>query len=185
MSNLHPIIAIAGRGTKYVSSIIDSSKGDIVLDYRNGDEVVKAAVRNAVPNLDYAFDAISTTETISLLGSMLNPQEGKLCSVRGDGYHPDVPEGIEVQDVFAPAMFQPIKPDSEEGKAGLKIGRKEFGYTFFKFLGYALAKGMIEGHPPEVVPGGLYGVEKMLNDVKNGVNSGVRYLIKTEETKGL
>lgn len=41
-SNIHPIIAVAGKGMRYVESLVDRTKGDIVLDYRSGsDEVVR------------------------------------------------------------------------------------------------------------------------------------------------
>lgn len=40
-SNIHPIIAIAGKGTDYVNTIVDTTKGDAVFDYRDGaDEMI-------------------------------------------------------------------------------------------------------------------------------------------------
>ena len=41
-SNIHPLIAIAGNGSKYVETLLDSSKGDVLIDYRNGpDETIR------------------------------------------------------------------------------------------------------------------------------------------------
>ncbi|KAG5661275.1 hypothetical protein KAF25_005397, partial [Fusarium avenaceum] len=45
VSNIHPIIAIAGKGTPYVESLLDRSRGDIVFDYRDGDEEVVNGIR--------------------------------------------------------------------------------------------------------------------------------------------
>jgi len=44
-SNIHPSIAIAGRGKDFVSSLVDPTKGDIVLDYRDGTKAVAASIR--------------------------------------------------------------------------------------------------------------------------------------------
>lgn len=39
-SNIHQIIVVAGRGEKYVASLLDGSKDDATVDYRKGDEAV-------------------------------------------------------------------------------------------------------------------------------------------------
>ncbi|KAK9428917.1 hypothetical protein V1505DRAFT_357337 [Lipomyces doorenjongii] len=38
LSGLHLIIGVAGRDILFAESLIDKSKGDAVIDYRNGDE---------------------------------------------------------------------------------------------------------------------------------------------------
>lgn len=65
LSGLHPIICVAGRGAEFVSSIIDKAKGDAIVDYRKGDEMVVSGIRKALAvagcpqTVDYVFDAIS------------------------------------------------------------------------------------------------------------------------------
>lgn len=76
-------------------------------------------------------------------------------------------------------------PESKEGKAGLKIRHRKFGFMMFKWLGYALAEGLIEGHPYGIVPGGLGGFSTIMKNVKGGVNSGVKYTVRIADTKGI
>src|SRR4051794_38450511 len=47
-SNIHPILAIAGRATDLIKSLIDPAKGDVVVDYRNGEEAVLAALKKTL-----------------------------------------------------------------------------------------------------------------------------------------
>jgi hypothetical protein len=62
---------------------------------------------------------------------------------------------------------------------------REFAFVYFKFLGFALAEGLIGSHPIEIVSGGLGGVGKMLSGLKGAVNSGVKYVVRVEETEGV
>ncbi|GLI77892.1 hypothetical protein PoHVEF18_006188 [Penicillium ochrochloron] len=57
-AGLYPIIAIAGRSSNYVQSIIDPSKGDKVLDYREGLHAVVFKAKEALGGkvLYHAFD---------------------------------------------------------------------------------------------------------------------------------
>jgi NADPH2:quinone reductase len=48
LSNIHPIIAVAGRGHKFVEELITRSKGDAIVDYRNGDESVVSGIKEAL-----------------------------------------------------------------------------------------------------------------------------------------
>jgi NADPH2:quinone reductase len=62
LSNIHPIICVAGRGIAYVESLIDRFLGDTIVDYRNGNEEVVNQLQNALGSnrkLGYAFDAVS------------------------------------------------------------------------------------------------------------------------------
>ncbi|EAU38810.1 conserved hypothetical protein [Aspergillus terreus NIH2624] len=47
-SNIHPIIAVAGRGIPFVEGLLDRSKGDSVIDYRQGDDAVISGIRAAL-----------------------------------------------------------------------------------------------------------------------------------------
>jgi NADPH:quinone reductase-like Zn-dependent oxidoreductase len=66
LSNIHPITCIAGHGTAYVETLIDRSRGDTILDYREGNEAVVNGFRMALTDnekLHYAFDAVSDKES--------------------------------------------------------------------------------------------------------------------------
>ena len=63
---------------------------------------------------------------------------------------------------------------SEEGTA---IGTKEFGYAWFRLLSRGLHEGCLTPHPYEIVPGGLYGLEKALVELKAGKTSAKKLII--------
>jgi hypothetical protein len=48
----------------------------------------------------------------------------------------------------------------------------------------ALQQGKLEGHPFEVRPGGLEGVEQALQDLKDGKASAVKYVFRIADTPG-
>jgi len=52
-SNIHPIIAIAGRGTDYVTTIVDTTKGDAVFDYRDGADKVIGKIKKHLEAENY------------------------------------------------------------------------------------------------------------------------------------
>ncbi|GKZ28002.1 hypothetical protein AbraCBS73388_008592, partial [Aspergillus brasiliensis] len=59
-ADIHPVIGVAGRGTDYVRSLMDSEKGDVVVDYRDGESAVVRGILDAIPtgeSLQYALDA--------------------------------------------------------------------------------------------------------------------------------
>lgn len=49
-ANIHPLLCVAGRGIAHVEGLIDKSKGDIVLDYRQGNEQLVQDLQVAVKN---------------------------------------------------------------------------------------------------------------------------------------
>jgi len=48
-----------------------------------------------------------------------------------------------------------------------------------------LQEGWFTGHPFEVVPGGLGGVEQALRNLKEGKASAVKYVFRIGETAGI
>ena len=80
LSGLHPIISVAGSGILFAESLIDKSKGDAIIDYRNDDEAVITKIKSAMKSvscaetpLRYYFDAISKN------GLYKNNKEKKKC----------------------------------------------------------------------------------------------------------
>jgi NADPH:quinone reductase-like Zn-dependent oxidoreductase len=75
-ANIHPIIAIAGRGIPFVEGLIDKSKGDVVIDYREGGEKIVEHIRSVIPTgqkLLYAFDAVSEGSSCKHIAEVLDP----------------------------------------------------------------------------------------------------------------
>lgn len=80
-------------------------------------------------------------------------------------------------------FFQPNMPNQPEDKGSVTTDI-EFAYVFMRFITRALAKGTISGHPWEVIPGGLGGVEKGLQKLQRGEARGVKYVYRISDTEG-
>lgn len=78
-SNIHPLICVAGKAQDHVKSMIDTSKGDTIVDYRNGDEAVVQGIKDALKGqkLEYAYDAVSEKGSIKNIASVLDSKTGK------------------------------------------------------------------------------------------------------------
>lgn len=187
LSNIHPIIAVAGRGQAFVEGLITRSKGDTIVDYRNGDEAVVSGIKDALKEagaseVKYAFDAVSEHNSYQNLGQVLAKQ-GKITLVLPGKDYKEIPDYIEWSTTNVGSVHMDVAPESELAKAGIKTGGKEFGYVFFRFFGRGLQEGWFTAHPYEVIPGGLNGIEKGLANLKGGVNSGTKYVFKIEDTQ--
>ncbi|KAJ7824801.1 alcohol dehydrogenase-like protein [Mycena olivaceomarginata] len=79
LSNIHPIIAVAGKGIPYVETLLDKSQGDAVIDYREGDEKLVAGIKAALQNsgttapLRHAFNAVSEKGSHANVVAVLAP----------------------------------------------------------------------------------------------------------------
>ena len=176
-SSIHPIIAVAGRASPFVSSLLDSSKGDAVIDYRKGDvvEAVQKALKDArvTGGAHYAFDAIAEPGCAEALLKVLHPK-GRLAYVL------PLKEGVLES---APEVKSGLVVSAEPWELlGPSPGGKDFGYMMMRYFSRGLDTGTLKGHPYEVVPGGLHSLQKVLDDLKAGKQSGVKYLLKIGET---
>ena len=85
-AGIHPLICIAGKGGDFVKKLngFDESKGDIVLDYRQGDEKLVSSIKSAVKGeeLRYAFDCVSEKGShTNIINSGLSAKGGKYTGV--------------------------------------------------------------------------------------------------------
>jgi NADPH:quinone reductase-like Zn-dependent oxidoreductase len=177
LSNIHPIIAVAGHGTGFVSSLLDSSKGDVVIDYRKGSEHVISEIQRYAPKAQNVVDAISTPETISLLSSIPNPVNRQLSLVLPPKA-PAVNPGIKVTVSFAPLLWEPNDPSGPDGEETPNIAPKAFAHIMFRYLSHAQANYLISHHPYEVILGGLEGISRGLKNLRDGQNSARKYILR-------
>ena len=173
-SNIHPLICVAGNARAHVEKLLDKSKGDAIVDYRNGDEATVQGLKDASKGqkVEFAFDAVSEKGSYQNIGKVLDPNSGRITFVLPNKAY-DMPEGIEktitrVGDVHG-------NPDD----------LKEFGYVYFRYIGRGLAEGWFKAQPQEVVPGGLEGVETGLRNLKEGKASAVKYVFRIADTPGV
>lgn len=174
-AQLHPIICIAGRGISFVEGLIDKSKGDTVIDYRSGDDKVVAGIRDAVPRgqkLLYAFDAVSEKGSYQNILKVLDPH-GHISLILPGKKYESIPASVN-QTITTVGSVHGVPDDL-----------KDFGYAWFRLFALGLKEGWFSGHPFEVVPGGLNGVQVGLENLKDGKASAVKYVYRIDETEGV
>ncbi|RAQ59800.1 quinone oxidoreductase [Aspergillus flavus] len=179
LSNIHPIIAVAGKGTSYVETLIDRSKGDTIIDYRDGDEAIRKNIKAAAGGLPihHAYDAVSEKGSYRNLGAVLTAP-GKITVVLPGIDSKEVPEGVQLLRTNVGSVHQ-------SAAAGQTVGNIEFGAAFFAFFGRGLAQGWFTGHPHEVRLNGLAGLEEALQDLQAGNASATKYVVRIADTPGL
>ena len=187
-SNIHPLICIAGRGIPHVEELIDKSKGDIILDYRNGHEQLvqnlKATLRSS-SKIQYAFDGVSEYGSFQNICQVLDHKTGKIALITPFGDYKDIPETIEKSMIFAGTAHIRMDPDPWQKKTGMQTGNEEFALTLFRYVSRGLQKGYFKGHPYQIMPGGLGGVQECLQNLKDGKASALKYVIRIEDTEGV
>lgn len=190
-SNIHPIIAICGSSTHYVSTLLNSSRGDAIVDYRPGPDKMKEEVKKELSGREarHAVDCISANGTWIPLSQLLSPG-GQVSVVSGANKYDDdeIPASVEIKYTYVGLAHsgaylsnmpkQPVDKDSVSGAP-------DFAYVLFRWISMALGRGIFEGHPYKVIPGGLGGVETGLRDLKAGKNKGDKFVYRVAETEGL
>ncbi|KIV99961.1 uncharacterized protein PV09_08474 [Verruconis gallopava] len=188
LSNIHPIICVAGRGAGYVETLIDRSRGDTIVDYRAGDAAVVAGLRAALAGekLLYAFDAVSDKGSFQNLMHVFDRDRGKLAVVLARKRYEGVPDSFHKFFTQVGKVHSDRYPGLKgEKKLRGRLGDQTFGAIMYKFFESGLLDGWFNGHPFEVVPGGLHGLQTGLSNLKAGKASAVKYVFRIEETPGL
>jgi NADPH:quinone reductase len=179
-SNIHPLIVVAGNSKDYVESLISREKGDTIIDYRKGDahfveRVQKALSDTGASELRYAYDAITGNNSFQNISKVL-AKTSKLCLVLPNLDFSCIPEHIETSQSAVASIFQ----KKDDGKKNVD---EDFGFVYFRWFAKALAEGVLTGHPFEIVPGGLQGVEKGLKNLKSGKNKATKYIFDVTKTE--
>ncbi|KAI1383948.1 GroES-like protein [Hypoxylon trugodes] len=167
-SNIHPIIAVAGKSQAFVETLIDRSKGDTIIDYRIGDEAVVEALKKALgeSKLLYAFDAVSEHGSYVNLSKVL-AQGSKLALVLPAG-------NFEFPSYITASTFN-LGP--------IHKNQKDLGFVYSRFFTRGLQEGWLKAHPQEIVPGGLGGIQKALEDLQAGKANAIKYVFRIADTK--
>lgn len=168
-ANIHPIIAVAGRGASLVEGLVDRSKGDTIVDYRKGDDAVVQGIKDALQGekLHYAYDAVSEHNSYINISKVLEP-DGNITLVLPGKEYKEIPETVTQTKTTVGAAHG---DDSD------------YAFIMFRYMARGMAEGWFTPHPHEVVPGGLEGVETGLRNLKEGKASGVKYVFRIGEDK--
>ena len=189
LSNIHPLICIAGNGISHVESLISAERGDVVLDYRVGNKQLvqdlKDVVKKAGGKVEYAADFISEHNSYQNICQVLAPDTGRITLILPGREYPEIPESIEKSITFVGAAHKDTDSEPVQQKTGSRTGNQEFAYVMFRFFGRGLQEGWSKGHPYEVVPEGLGGVEGALRRLKEGKVSARKLVFRVEETEGV
>ncbi|KAH7027770.1 chaperonin 10-like protein [Microdochium trichocladiopsis] len=179
-ANIHPVIAVAGKAAAHVEKLIDRSKGDSIVDYRQDD--VPGAIRKALgseyaDSLYHAYDAVSEHNSYVQLGEVLaqspSKQTGaaaKITLVLPGRKYEDFPTHVEKHITSVGASHK---------------GSEDFAYVYFRYIARGVQEGWFKPQPHEVVPGGLEGVQKGLENLRDGKASATKYVFRISETPGL
>ncbi|KAF4990517.1 hypothetical protein FGRMN_8417 [Fusarium graminum] len=171
-SNIHPLICVAGRAQDHVETLIDRSKGDAVIDYRNGRDAVAKDIRTFLngAKLEYAFDAVSEMGSYQTICDVLDHQTGKITLIIPAQSYSDIPRTIQKSVTTVASIHEDLK---------------DFGYVYTRYFSKGLEDGWFKAHPQEVIPGGLGGIERGLVNLKNGMASAVKYVYRISDTPGI
>lgn len=180
LSNIHPIIAVAGNGIPYVETLLDKSQGDAVIDYRKGNDALIQGIQSALKAsgatepIHHAFDAVSEK------GSHAN-----IVAVLADDAA--VTNVLPVERFAPPGFKYPAtyKPTDWTMVGDVHGPQKEVGFIYFRWIFRQIAEGKFKAHPYEVVPGGLAGVSQGLTNLKEGKASAVKYVFRIADTDGV
>ncbi|GME27594.1 alcohol dehydrogenase-like protein [Neofusicoccum parvum] len=179
LSNIHPIIAVAGNGIPYVETLLDKTQGDAVVDYRAGPTQLVADIKSALSNsgttlpLRHAFDAVSEKGSHTAVVAVLAP-DARVTNV------------LPIERFAPPGFAYPATYRATEwSMVGDVHGpQKEVGFVYFRWIFRKIAEGAFSAHPHQVVPGGLAGVAEGLTNLREGRASAVKYVFRIGETEG-
>lgn len=159
MSQLHPIITVAGSGIDHVKSlnaathIIDYRKGDVknqILDAANGEKIT------------LAFDAISNHGSYENITEVIQAADGGHINMVDLPQDPawSFPANVRCTRTFVSSAYG-IKHSAISEEQAKADG--DFSYFFYRYLSLLLANGTFKPHPVEVLPDGL---NKIIDGVK-------------------
>ncbi|KAJ4349495.1 uncharacterized protein N0V89_008111 [Didymosphaeria variabile] len=181
-SNIHPIIAVAGKGTHYVETLLDRTKGDVVFDYRNGADKTISQIRAHLKAGNYGEVKHGIDPGIGL------PSQKVLTEiVAPDGaINLVLPSNFDVGSATKTTTSVGIVHNQDNGGYSADGGDcRDLGFVTCRWFTKAWQAGTFEGHPFEVRHGGLEGVEQALKDLKDGKQSAVKYVFRIADTPGI
>ncbi|KAF9735018.1 hypothetical protein PMIN06_000788 [Paraphaeosphaeria minitans] len=178
-SNIHPIIAVAGKGTHYVETLLDRAKGDTVVDYRNGAGEVIRQIRTHLQAggfgpVRHGLDPGIGLASQKVLTEVVAP-DGAINLV--------LPSDFDVGSATKSTTSVGVVHNQEDGAYGADAS--DLGLVTCRWFTKAWQAGTFEGHPFKVRAGGLEGVEQALRDLKEGKQSAVKYVFRIGDTPGL
>lgn len=183
-----------------MEALIDRIKGDTIVDYRAGDDAVVAGIRQAgaaLPNgakLLHALDAVSEDNSYVNLAQALDDDSGSrrpkitlVLPTRPED-RARIPAHVDLSTTMVGAAHgdDPAYDTGDSPTNSLAADKgRDFAFVYFRYFARGLADGWFRPQPQVVVPGGLGGVQKALEDLKAGRANAVKYVFRIAETEGV
>ncbi|KZF21421.1 GroES-like protein [Xylona heveae TC161] len=191
--SISPIIAVAGASSDYVKTqLLGGERDAVVLDYRSATirEDIVAAVANATGasgatghttnKVRHVFDASNSTASTDYLSSVLEPGVGRYVCTTGI---------TEAQKANLTAKKLALARQIWVGcvHEDKEFGARDFGYVWANMFAKLLQQKRFSGHPYEVVPQGLHGVEGALKQLMNRTSGrgNAKFVFRIADTPGL
>lgn len=174
LSGIGPIIGVAGRSGEFARVLADH-----VVDYRKGEDEIVSNIESFLAKeglgakVVNVFDAISEGGSLETIARVVDTNKGVVNTV--------LPPSLfarEKENFKFPAGVNVLQSAIPE----IQTSHKDFGYLWSRYLGRLLADGRLTPHPYEVIPGGLTGILKGLQNLKEGKANAVKYVYRVEET---
>lgn len=158
-----------------------------MIDYNGKSESeLVAAISSAVGGdgkVKYAVDIVAEESTASLVSQVLNPSESYFAFCLPINFRPKVPLGTKWKVTFAPGLYEPTDDEGPDGKGSDATSLQAFATMSFRYLTFAMQKGLIKAHPYVVQEDGLAKLEEGLKDYKNGRNESLKYVYRIRDTQ--
>jgi len=180
------MICIAGDGASLVEGLIDKSKGDVIIDYRAGDEAFVRDVKAALQGrpLLYALDAVSEHGSYLNIAQVLELHQGRI-ALALPGHAHKLPMHFHIYHMMAGGLWQKLKgrKDGEAlGNLGIDDGGPEFARAYAANIGAMVRDGRLQPPPLEVIEGGLdHGLEKALKLLRAGKVHAKKLVVQVTE----
>jgi NADPH2:quinone reductase len=121
---------IAGKGTSYVETLLTPSKGDTIVDYRNGDDAVVSGIQAALKKaghseVKYAFDAVSEKGSFQNISKVLAKEGSKITLVLPGADYSAIPKWISHNTTTVGTVHK-----DQETQGTTTITGMDFGYAF-------------------------------------------------------
>lgn len=169
LSGIHPIITTAGSGTDYVKTLIKPELGDVIIDYRQGEQETIKALKDAAIALDVStdggiplvFDAINVGNTSDICIAMTAPASTAVA--------PRFAHTLFISDSQSEILQRKGVTDRLTLSYVVFQGDlMNLGFMVMQLLQRGMETGALKPHPHEAVEGGLDALNTILQRMRDG-----------------
>ncbi|KAK7418010.1 hypothetical protein QQZ08_011407 [Neonectria magnoliae] len=143
-----------------------------VFDYKDPDVISK--IQQALPDVEYVFDTIGNETSSATASKAIRPSGGTLCTVRP--FRENTENVTPQTKVTSLLVFTSFLKDQQMGSNFLPASKEdhELASEFYEKLPEFLRQGQIRPNNPELIEGGLGGIEKGFQAFRDGKISGYK-----------